>query len=172
VVAHAANRKPNFIVINIDDMGYADIGPFGSTLNRTPNLDRMAAEGMKLTSHYAAPRVFAFALGADDGVLSEARAADSGVSFPAAAVGLHPQEVTVADVLKGAGYATACVGKWHLGDQPEFLPTAQGFDHYYGIPYSNDMGPPDEGSKSDLGEPLPKAPPTASAEAIKKAQGG
>ena len=171
LAAHAVDRKPNFIVINIDDMGYADIGPFGSTLNRTPNLDRMAAEGMKLTSHYAAPVCSPSRSALMTGCYPKRVLPIPGVLFPAAAVGLHPQEETVADVLKGAGYATACVGKWHLGDQPEFLPTAQGFDHYYGIPFSNDMGPASEGSKSDLGEPLPKAPPTASPEAIKKMQG-
>ncbi len=160
VVAHAADRKPNFIVINIDDMGYADIGPFGSNLNRTPNLDRMAAEGMKLTSHYAAPVCSPSRSALMTGCYPKRVLPIPGVLFPAAAVGLHPQEETVADVLKGAGYATACVGKWHLGDQPEFLPTAQGFDHYYGIPYSNDMGPGSEGSKSDLGEPLPEAKPS------------
>jgi len=160
VVAHAADPKPNFIVINIDDMGYADIGPFGSTLNRTPNLDRMAAEGMKLTSHYAAPVCSPSRSALMTGCYPKRVLPIPGVLFPAAAVGLHPQEETVADVLKGAGYATACVGKWHLGDQPEFLPTAQGFDHYYGIPYSNDMGPGSEGSKSDLGEPLPEAKPS------------
>ena len=107
-------------------MGYADIGPFGSKLNRTPNLDRMAAEGRKFTCFYARPGLLAVACGADDRLLSEARAADSGVLFPAAAVGLNPAEHTVAELLKEAGYATACIGKWHLGDQPEFLPTPPG----------------------------------------------
>src|SRR6185503_11791024 len=75
--------------------------------------------------------------------------------FPSAAVGLNPAERTVAELLKEAGYATACIGKWHLGDQPEFLPTRRGFDYYLGIPYSNDMGPAEDGSKSSLGEKLP-----------------
>ena len=79
-----------------------------------------------------------------------------GVLFPIDAAGLAPQEITVAEVLKELGYATACVGKWHLGDQPEFLPTRQGFDFYFGLPYSNDMGPAADGIKSSLGEPLPK----------------
>ena len=78
------------------------------------------------------------------------------VLFPASSVGLNPDEVTVAEVLRSAGYATACIGKWHLGDQPEFLPTRQGFDEYYGLPYSNDMGPPEDGAKSNPGRPLPQ----------------
>jgi arylsulfatase A len=81
------------------------------------------------------------------------------VLFPSAAVGLNPKEETVAEVLKTVGYATMCIGKWHLGDQPEFLPTRQGFDHYFGLPYSNDMGLAAEGSKSNLGDPLPHPPP-------------
>ena len=75
--------------------------------------------------------------------------------FPASAVGLNPDEVTIAEILKEAGYATGCIGKWHLGDQLTMLPTRQGFDTYFGIPYSNDMGPPGDGSKSNPGRPLP-----------------
>jgi arylsulfatase A len=81
--------------------------------------------------------------------------------FPAAAVGLNPSEITVAELLRDQGYRTACIGKWHLGDQPEFLPTKQGFEYYLGIPYSNDMGLAAEGSKSDLGKPLPDASKSA-----------
>ena len=154
-----AAEKPNFIVINIDDLGYADIGAFGSTLNRTPNLDRMAAEGMKLKCHYAAPVCSPSRSSLMTGCYPKRVLPIPGVLFPGAAVGLHPQEQTVAEILKSAGYATQCVGKWHLGDQPEFLPTAQGFDHYFGIPYSNDMGTAAEGSKSDLGAPLPVRKP-------------
>lgn len=150
---------PNFIIINIDDMGYADIGPFGSTLNRTPNLDRMAKEGRLLTSHYAAPVCSPSRSSLMTGCYPKRVLPISHVLFPAASVGLNPEEVTIAEVLKSKGYATACVGKWHLGDQPEFLPTSQGFDSYFGIPYSNDMGTPEEGSKSDLGAPLPKRNP-------------
>ena len=130
--------KPNFVVIFIDDMGYGDIGPFGSKLNRTPHLDRMAAEGMKLTSFYAAPVCSVSRAQMMTGCYG-ARVSVPGVYFPAGPDGLHPQEDTIADLLKPQGYATMCIGKWHLGDQPEFLPTKQGFDHYLGIPYSNDM---------------------------------
>jgi arylsulfatase A len=150
------DELPNVIIINIDDMGYADIGPFGSTLNRTPHLDRMAAEGMKLKCHYAAPVCSPSRSSLMTGCYPKRVLPISHVLFPAGEVGLHPEEVTIADLLKTKGYATACIGKWHLGDQPEFLPTRQGFDFYYGIPYSNDMGTAAEGSKSDLGAPLPQ----------------
>ena len=148
---HAA---PNFVLINIDDLGYADIGPFGGKVP-TPQLDRMAKEGMKLTSHYAAPVCSPSRAAMMSGCYPKRVLPIPGVLFPAAAVGLNPDTTTVAEVLRDAGYATACIGKWHLGDQPEFLPTAQGFEHYYGIPYSNDMGPASEGSKSNPDQPLP-----------------
>ncbi|MFN0078891.1 MAG: sulfatase [Prosthecobacter sp.] len=150
-----AKDGPNFILINIDDLGYADIGPFGAKIP-TPNLDRMAKEGLKLTSHYAAPVCSPSRAAMMTGCYPKRVLPIPGVLFPAAAVGLHPAEVTVGEVLKQAGYATTCIGKWHLGDQPEFLPTAQGFDSYFGIPYSNDMGPASEGSKSNPDKPLPK----------------
>jgi arylsulfatase A-like enzyme len=153
--AALAAATPNFILINIDDQGYADTGPFGST-NATPHLDRMAREGMKLTSHYAAPVCSPSRAMMMTGCYPKRVLPIPHVLFPAGAVGLHSNETTVAEVLKARGYATACVGKWHLGDQPEFLPTAQGFDRYFGIPYSNDMGPAAEGSKSNPGQPLPK----------------
>ena len=130
--------KPNLVVIFIDDMGYGDIGPYGSTLNRTPHLDRMAAEGMKLTSFYAAPVCSVSRAQLLTGCYG-ARVSVPGVYFPGHAEGLNPQEDTIADLVKPQGYATMCIGKWHVGDQPEFLPTKQGFDHYLGIPYSNDM---------------------------------
>ena len=155
----AASETLNFVIINIDDLGYADIGPFGSTLNRTPNLDRMAKEGRLLISHYAAPVCSPSRAALMTGCYPKRVLPIPGVLFPGASVGLDPQEVTIAEVLKIQGYATACVGKWHLGDQPEFLPTAQGFDSYLGIPYSNDIGTSAEGSKSDLGAPLPKRIP-------------
>ena len=156
---HAADSrpaKPNFIVINIDDMGYADIGPFGSKLNRTPNLDRMAKEGRRLTCFYGAPVCSPSRSALMTGCYPKRVLPIPGVLFPGAAVGLNPAERTVAELLKGAGYTTACIGKWHLGDQPEFLPPQRGFDYYLGLPYSNDMGPGEDGSKSSLGEPLPK----------------
>ncbi len=152
--------RPNFIIINIDDLGYADIGPFGSTLNRTPNLDRMAAEGMKLKCHYAAPVCSPSRASLMTGCYPKRVLPIPSVLFPSAALGLNPKEETIAEVLKSAGYATMCIGKWHLGDQPEFLPTRQGFDHYFGLPYSNDMGLAAEGSKSNLDDPLPHPQPS------------
>ena len=161
-IATAADTVlPNFVIINIDDLGYADIGPFGSTVNRTPNLDRMAEQGRRLTSHYAAPVCSPSRAALMTGCYPKRVLPIPSVLFPAASVGLNPQEITIAEVLKRRGYATACIGKWHLGDQPEFLPTVQGFDTYFGIPYSNDMGTQAEGSKSNLGSPLPKQDPNA-----------
>jgi arylsulfatase A-like enzyme len=138
LAATATARPPNVVVIFIDDMGYGDIGPFGATKQRTPHLDRMAKEGMKLTSFYATPVCSVSRAQMMTGCYG-ARISVPGVYFPGQSVGLNPSEVTVAEWLKEKGYATQMVGKWHLGDQPEFLPTRQGFDHYYGIPYSNDM---------------------------------
>ena len=131
-------RSPNVVVIFIDDMGYGDIGPYGATKQRTPHLDRMAKEGMKLTSFYAAPVCSVSRAQMMTGCYG-ARVSVPGVYFPGQSVGLNPSEITVAERLKEKGYATQIIGKWHLGDQPEFLPTRQGFDHYLGIPYSNDM---------------------------------
>jgi arylsulfatase A len=165
-LAKEGATQPNIVLINIDDLGYADIGPFGAKIP-TPNLDRMAKEGMKLTSHYAAPVCSPSRAAMMTGCYPKRVLPIPGVLFPAAAVGLNPSATTIADMLKAAGYATACIGKWHLGDQPEFLPTAQGFEHYYGIPYSNDMGLGAEGSKSSAGEPLPKG--NAKAKSGKKA---
>ena len=140
-----APRLPNFIVIFIDDMGYGDIGPFGSTLNRTPNLDRIADEGMKLTSFYAAPLCTPSRAALLTGCYPKRVGLEAGswfvVLMPGDEHGIHSDEVTVAEILRSRGYRTACIGKWHLGDQPEFLPTRHGFDYYYGLPYSNDMIP-------------------------------
>jgi arylsulfatase A len=136
--ASAADR-PNVIVIFIDDMGYGDVGFNGATGPRTPNLDRMAAEGMKFTDFYVGCAVCS---GSRTSLLTGAhyqRLSMNAVLFPNSNAGLHPDEVTIADTLGGVGYATACVGKWHLGHLPPCLPTMQGFQSYYGIPYSNDM---------------------------------
>ena len=147
---------PNFIFINIDDLGYADVGPYGSKLNRTPHLDRMAREGRKLTCFYAAPVCSPSRAALMTGCYPKRSLSIPHVLFPANDVGLAPEEITVAELLKQQGYATACIGKWHLGDQPEFLPRRQGFDYYFGLPYSNDMGPAEDGVKSSLGDPIPK----------------
>lgn len=148
--------KPNFIYINIDDLGYADIEPFGSKVNRTPHLNRMAEEGRKLTCFYAAPVCSPSRASLMTGSYPKRALSIPHVLFPGNAEGLDQSEVTVAELLKKQGYATGVIGKWHLGDQPEFLPRKQGFDYYYGLPYSNDMGPAADGVKSNLGAPLPK----------------
>lgn len=137
-VLHAA-QPPNIVFIFVDDLGYADIGPFGSTKNRTPQLDRMAQEGMKLTSFYVAPVCSPSRLQVMTGCFAPRVGLGGGVYFPGDAHGINAAEHTVAELLKAQGYATMCVGKWHLGDQPEFLPTRHGFDDYFGLPYSNDM---------------------------------
>jgi len=134
--ACAADRPPNVVIIFIDDMGYGDIGPYGATKQKTPNLDRMANEGMKLTSFYAAPVCSVSRAQLLTGCYGP-RIGVPGVYMPGSAEGLNPNEFTIAERL--SGHASMCIGKWHVGDQPEFLPTKQGFDHYFGIPYSNDM---------------------------------
>ena len=154
----AESARPNFVLINIDDLGYADIEPFGSKLNRTPNLTRMAKEGRKLTSFYAAPVCSPSRASLMTGCYPKRALSIPHVLFPAYATGLDQAEVTVAELLKKQGYATGIIGKWHLGDQPAFLPRRHGFDYYYGLPYSNDMGPAADGVKSNLGKPLPKGP--------------
>ena len=113
--------KPNVVLIFIDDMGYGDIGPFGSTKNRTPNLDRMAEEGMKLTSFYAAPVCSVSRAQVITGCYGQ-RVSLPGVLFPGAPTGISSKEHTVAELMRAQGYATMCIGKWHLGDQPVFLP--------------------------------------------------
>ncbi|MGZ0171661.1 MAG: sulfatase-like hydrolase/transferase [Planctomycetales bacterium] len=150
-----AAKKPNFIYINIDDLGYADIEPFGSKVNRTPHLNRMAEEGRKLTCFYAAPVCSPSRASLMTGSYPKRALSIPHVLFPGNAEGLDQSEVTVAELLKAQGYSTGIIGKWHLGDQPEFLPRKHGFDYYYGLPYSNDMGPAADGVKSNLGVPLP-----------------
>jgi arylsulfatase A-like enzyme len=134
----AAETKPNIVLIFIDDMGYADIGPFGNTQVRTPNLDKFATEGMKFTSFYATP-VCSMSRACLMTGCYNARVSMPGVLFPSANIGLNPNEITLAEIVKPKGYATCAIGKWHLGHLPEFLPTRQGFDYYFGLPYSNDM---------------------------------
>jgi len=135
----APKDKPNFVVIFTDDQGYQDIGVFGAPLIKTPNLDKMAAEGRKFTDFYVAASVCSPSRAALLTGCYPPRVGVTRVLFPRDNTGLNPKEVTIADVLKRRGYATACIGKWHLGHLPEFLPRQQGFDYYYGIPYSNDM---------------------------------
>ena len=135
-----ASDRPNVIIIFTDDQGYNDLGCFGSPNIRTPNIDRMATEGMRLTSFYSGASVCTPSRAALLMGCYPERVGNLAVLFPDAVVGINSEEVTIAEMLREHGYATACFGKWHLGHQQQFLPTEHGFDEYFGIPYSNDMG--------------------------------
>jgi arylsulfatase A-like enzyme len=137
----AEDRPPNFIIIFTDDQGYADVGVYGAKGFTTPNLDRMAAEGVRFTDFYVAQAVCSASRA---GLLTGCypnRIGIQGALNPRSTVGISDDEVTIAQMLKPRGYAAAIYGKWHLGHQPKFLPTRHGFDDYFGLPYSNDMCP-------------------------------
>ncbi len=137
----AAQRLPNFVIIYADDLGYADIGSFGAVGYKTPNLDRMAKEGVRLTSFYVAQAVCSASRTALLTGCYPNRVSIQGALNHTAQHGINDNEMTIAEVLKPKGYATAIFGKWHLGHHPQFLPTRHGFDEYFGLPYSNDMWP-------------------------------
>lgn len=140
--------QPNFVIIFTDDQGYGDLGSFGSKTIKTPHIDRLATEGRKFTSFMVASPVCTPSRSALlTGCYPKRVGMHQGVLFPSSTRGLNPDEHTIADHLKAQGYATACFGKWHLGHHPEVLPTSNGFDTYYGIPYSNDMNHPDNKGK-------------------------
>ena len=139
--AAEGQARPNFVVIFCDDLGYADTAPFGAPLIKTPNLDRMAAEGIKFSNFYVGQAVCSASRAALMTGCYPNRVGILGALGPRSKTGLSSNEVTIAEVLKGRGYATAIFGKWHLGDAPQFLPTRHGFDEYFGLPYSNDMWP-------------------------------
>jgi arylsulfatase A len=138
-----SQNPPNFVVIFCDDLGYGDLGVFGHPIIRTPNIDQMAHEGQKWTQFYVADPVCtpsrAALLTGRYPIRSGMTSSERVVFFPDSANGLPLEEITIAELLKNRGYATASVGKWHLGHLPQFLPHNQGFDYFYGIPYSNDM---------------------------------
>jgi arylsulfatase A-like enzyme len=133
--------KPNVVLLFIDDMGYADIGPFGATGFSTPHLDAMARRGMRFTDFHVGTAVCSASRAALLSGCYPARLGIYGAYGPHSKEGIHPGETLLPEILKQQGYATACYGKWHLGDAPPFLPTRHGFDEYFGIPYSNDMWP-------------------------------
>ena len=135
-----SSANPNIILINCDDLGYGDLGCYGSTVNQTPHIDRLASEGIRFTDFYMASSVCSASRAAMLTGCYPPRIGFGGVLFPGDAYGLHPREITIASLLKQKDYATMLIGKWHCGDQPDFLPTQYGFDSYYGLPYSNDMG--------------------------------
>jgi len=150
----SADQPPNLVIIFTDDLGYGDLGVYGHPTIRTPSLDKMAQEGMRFTQFYVAASVctpsraalmtgrYPLRTGLVGGLLP------GRVLFPNDRVGLPSEEVTIAEVLKQREYATMAIGKWHLGHLPEFLPTTQGFDTFFGLPYSNDMdyiAPPRDG---------------------------
>jgi len=132
-------KRLNFVIIFTDDQGYQDVGCFGSPKIKTPNLDRMAAEGMKFTDFYVAASVCSPSRLALMTGCYPPRVGNLPVLSPGSKIGLNPEEATIAEILKAQGYATAAIGKWHLGYQKQFLPTSNGFDSYLGVPYSNDM---------------------------------
>ncbi|MDX1674047.1 MAG: sulfatase-like hydrolase/transferase, partial [Longimicrobiales bacterium] len=143
--AQAAESLPNLVIIFADDMGYGDLGAYGHPTIRTPRMDRAAVEGMRFTQFYVGSPVCSPSRAA---LLTGRYPVRTGITqglipgrvlFPGSEQGLPPEEVTIAEVLREAGYATAAIGKWHLGDHAPYLPTQQGFDLFYGLPYSNDM---------------------------------
>ena len=140
ISGRAETRAPNIVLILADDLGFGDLGCYGSRIP-TPNLDRVAAEGAQFQHFYAGSPVCTPSRAALLTGRYPVRCGLSGVLFPEATVGLASTETTVPKMLKGQGYRTMCAGKWHLGSRPQFMPNAQGFDRFFGIPYSNDMWP-------------------------------
>src|SRR3954463_12102428 len=158
-VRAAASAQPNFIVILADDLGYNDLGCFGSPLIKTPNLDQMAREGVRFTSFYVGAPVcspsraalltgcYPARIGMGDDLVDQPSFGDVvtksyvKVIHAGSKLGLDPAETIIPEVLKPAGYFSGIIGKWHLGDAPEFNPIREGFDSFFGVPYSNDMKP-------------------------------
>ena len=137
-------KTPNFIIIFADDLGYGDLGSYGHPTISTPNLDKMASEGVRFTQFYVGSSICTpsrAALLTGKLPVRTGMYGNRSVLFPDNAGGLDPKEITIASALKDFDYKTACIGKWHLGHLKEYMPTNHGFDEFYGIPYSNDMRP-------------------------------
>ncbi|SHG22924.1 Sulfatase [Fodinibius roseus] len=151
--ANAQPKSPNVVIILADDLGYADVGTYGAPKIDTPHIDKLASQGMKFTEFYAenlcSPSRAALLTGS-----YARRVGVSTVFWPDSDDGLNPDEITIAELLQEEGYATAAIGKWHLGHKKPFLPTSQGFDYYFGLPFSNDMGPNARPAKGPY-DPLP-----------------
>ena len=159
----APTDRPNIIVILCDDLGYGDLGCYGSELHATPRLDQAAAEGARFTQLYAgapvcSPSRAALMTGCYPQRIGLGAGEDFLVLMPGDPVGLHPREMSLATMLEAHGYRTAAIGKWHLGDQQPFLPLQHGFDHYFGLPYSNDMSPATNVSLTARGYDMPDLP--------------
>ena len=152
--ARQPQRLPNLVLILMDDMGYADIGPFGAKGYSTPNLDRLATEGRVFTDFYVSQAVCSASRAALMTGCYNNRVGIFGALGPRSKIGLSAGETTLAEICKQKNYATACYGKWHLGDQRPFLPLQHGFDDYFGLPYSNDMWPLHPTSKNFPDLPL------------------
>jgi arylsulfatase A len=157
----AIQRSPNIIIINADDLGYGDLGCYGSKLNKTPKLDEMAENGILLESFYSAsamcsPSRASLLTGCYPQRVGFGRLPNEigHVLLAGEATGLNPWEITIPEILKTKGYKTKMIGKWHLGDQPQFLPTRQGFDSFFGLPYSHDIAPDHYNSRFSF-PPLP-----------------
>ncbi|MFM8878451.1 MAG: sulfatase-like hydrolase/transferase [Verrucomicrobiota bacterium] len=151
----AEQRPPTVVLIYCDDLGWGDLGCFGAAKIRTPNIDRLAKQGTRFTSFYVAQAVCSASRAALLTGCYANRLGIHGALGPKQKIGLHPDEMTLAEVLKPRGYATAMFGKWHLGRPKEFLPTRQGFDEYFGLPYSNDMWPNHPSAAKGTYPPLP-----------------
>lgn len=143
------NESPNIVIIFTDDQGYGDLGSYGAENFETPNLDRMAEEGMRFTSFYVAASVCTPSRAALLTGRYPMRVGLPSVIFPRHEIGLNTEEVTIAELLKQENYATQAVGKWHLGAHPDFFPTNHGFDNFFGLPYSSDMSPKAENNPRD-----------------------
>ncbi|MCG6187345.1 sulfatase family protein [Maribellus maritimus] len=161
VAKEISSQKPNIIIILADDLGYGDLKCYGNKNNITPNIDQMAEDGIRFTDFYMASSVCTPSRAALLTGCYPERIGLNNVLFPNSmplgqkngmAIGLNPTEITIAELLKSKDYKTACIGKWHLGDIPEFMPLNQGFDEYFGLPYSNDMIP---GNTRYEFEPIP-----------------